>query len=109
MEQGICRLPRNELGLIIALDNPTSHRKLKIQQGNGPTHANEIEYVSQYNCENWAILDWSLCRKEVLAESWFINVLLSIPICALYWLGTVLMNCLGHYEWTPTHLFERSI
>lgn len=25
--------------------------KLKIQRGNGPFHANEIEYVSQYNCE----------------------------------------------------------
>lgn len=77
MEQGICRLPPNVLGLIIALRNPTSPSKLKIQRGNGPFHANEIEYVSQYNCENWAVLDWCLCRIEDPTESGFINVLLS--------------------------------
>ena len=77
MEQGICRLPPNVLGLIIALHNPTSPSKLKIQRGNGPFHANEIEYVSQYNCENRAVLDWCLCRIEVPTESGFINVRLS--------------------------------
>lgn len=77
MEQGICRLPPSVLGLIIALHNPTSPGKLKIQRGNGPFHANEIEYVSQYNCENRAVLDWCLCRIEVPTESGFINVLLS--------------------------------
>lgn len=73
MEQSICRLPPNVLGLIITLRNPTSPCKLKIQRGNGPFHANEIEYVSQYNCENRAILD----PIEVSAKSRFINVLLS--------------------------------
>ncbi len=77
MEQGICRLPPNVLGLIIALHNPTSPSKLKIQRGNGPFHANEIEYVSQYNCENRARLDCCLGRIEVPAESGFINVPLS--------------------------------
>lgn len=77
MEQGICRLPPNVLGLIITLHNPTSPCKLKIQRGNGPFHANEIEYVSQYNCGNRAILDWCLCPIEVSTKSRFINVLLS--------------------------------
>lgn len=76
MEQGICRLPPNVLGLIITLHNPNSPCKLKIQRGNGPFHANEIEYVSQYNCENRAVLDWCLHRIEVPTESRFINVLL---------------------------------
>jgi len=39
--------------------HPQPHLTLqvKIQRGNGPFHANEIEYVSQYNCENRAVLD----------------------------------------------------
>lgn len=71
MELSICRLPPKVLGLIIALPNPTSPGKLKIYGGNGPFHANEIEYVSQYNCENRAILDWCLCWIEVPTESGF--------------------------------------
>lgn len=57
MKQGIFRLPPNALGLITALHNPTSPCKLKIQRGNDPFDANEIEYVSQCNCENQAVLD----------------------------------------------------
>lgn len=93
MEQGICKLPTNVLGLIIALHNPTSPSKLKIQRGNGPFHANEIEYVSQYNCENRAVLDWCLCRIEVPTESGFINVLLST-------LWFMLFNGLADQTWS---------
>lgn len=57
MKRGIFRLPPNVLGLITALHNPTSPRKLKIQRGNDPFDANEIEYVSQCNCENQAVLE----------------------------------------------------
>lgn len=47
------------LGLIIKRPPPTPQHpyatpphppKLKIHRGNGLFHANEIEYVSQYNC-----------------------------------------------------------
>lgn len=70
MEPGICRLPPNVLGLIIALHNPTSPSKLKIHRGNGPFHANEIEYVSQYNCENRVVLDWCLVLNRGSNRKW---------------------------------------
>lgn len=56
---------------------PQPHLTLQVkdsERGNGPFHANEIEYVSQYNCENRADLDWCLCRIEAPAESRFIHV-----------------------------------
>lgn len=70
MEPGICRLPPSVLGLIIALHNPTSPSKLKIHRGNGPFHANEIEYVSQYNCENRVVSDWCLLLNRRSNWKW---------------------------------------
>lgn len=65
MERDICRQPPNVVGLIIAPPQPhLTPGKLKIQRGNGLFHANEIEYVSQHNCEKPRTPWTGVCAKK---------------------------------------------
>lgn len=92
---------------------PPHPAKLKIHRGNGLFHANEIEYVSQYNCENRVVLDWCPRWIEVPTESGFLLMLgyffpSLFDLCSLMaqqirlyslWRSPDGLKCFGYCEW----------